>query len=50
MCGNPKLNKYRQTYNDVPRQIDAVCHGADFFEGVQHGPVRAAHGPAILVL
>lgn len=37
-------------YNDVPGQIDAICHGADFFEGVQHGPVGAAHGPAVLVL
>lgn len=44
------LHKWKKTYNDVPGQIDAICHGADFFEGVQHGPVRAAHGPAVLVL
>lgn len=56
MCGNPKLptlkkkRKKKRTYNDVPRQIDAIRHGADFFEGVQHGPVRAAHGPAVLIL
>lgn len=38
------------TYYDVSRQVDAIRHGADLFEGVQHGPVRAAHGPPVLVL
>ena len=38
------------THDDVPGQVDAVGHGADFFEGVEHGPVRAAHGPPVLVL
>lgn len=39
-----------RTYDYVPWQVDAICHGADFFKGVEHGPVRAAHGPAVLVL
>ncbi len=39
-----------KTYYDVPRQVDAICHGADFFKGVEHGPVGAAHGPPVLVL
>lgn len=39
-----------KTYYDVPWQVDAICHGADFFEGVEHGPVGAAHGPPVLVL
>lgn len=39
-----------KTYYDVPWQVDAVCHGADFFKGVEHGPVRAAHRPPVLVL
>lgn len=34
---------------DVPWQVDAVCHGADFFKGVEHGAVGAAHGPPVLV-
>lgn len=38
------------TYHYVPWQVDAISHGADFFEGIEHGPVRAAHGPPVLVL
>lgn len=38
------------TYYDVPGQVDAICHCADFFECVEHGPVRAAHGSTVLVL
>jgi hypothetical protein len=40
----------RGTYDDVPGQVDAVRHGGDLLEGVQHGAVRAAHGAAVLVL
>lgn len=42
--------KTTTTYHYVPWQVDAVGHGADLFEGVEHGPVRAAHGPPVLVL
>ena len=29
--------------DDGPRQVDAVGHVADLFEGVDQRPVRAAH-------
>lgn len=38
------------THDDVAGEVDPVGHGADLLEGVQHGPIRAAHGPAVLVL
>lgn len=54
LLGHSRKYFYRSlffvTYYDVPRQVDAIRHGADLFEGVEHGPVRAAHGSPVLVL
>ena len=50
MRGTPRWRGGRGTYDDVPGQVDAVGHGGDLLEGVQHGAVRAAHGAPVLVL
>lgn len=31
------------------RQIDSICHGIDFLEGVDKSPIRTAHGPPVLI-